>query len=275
MTLADLKQNFYNELQTLYNQEEIDAIFLIYLEDKFDLGYFPTQNFEFEIEAKEDLTALKTGKPIQHITKKAFFYDNFFFVNENTLIPRPETEELIELIRNDFSKDKELNIIDLGTGTGCIPITLSKLFPNSKVSAIDISEKALEVAQLNAKNLAETIHFIQQDLLVDFDLDQKFDIIISNPPYIRNLEKEEMHQNVLQFEPHLALFVEDNNALIFYERIISFAKKNIAENGSVYCEINQYLPEETKLLFEKIFNKVELIKDISGNYRMLKSSEIK
>ena len=275
MTLADLKQNFYNELQTLYNQEEIDAIFLIYLEDKFDLGYLPTQNFEFEIEAKEDLTALKTGKPIQHITKKAFFYDNFFFVNENTLIPRPETEELIELIRNDFPKDKELNIIDLGTGTGCIPITLSKLFPNSKVSAIDISEKALEVAQLNAKNLSETIYFIQQDLLVDFELDQKFDIIISNPPYIRNLEKDEMHQNVLQFEPHLALFVEDNNALIFYERIISFAKKNLAKNGSVYCEINQYLPEETKLLFEKVFNKVELIKDISGNYRMLKSSEIK
>lgn len=275
MTLADLKQNFYNELQTLYNQEEIDAIFLIYLEDKFDLGYLPTQNFEFEIEAKEDLTALKTGKPIQHITKKAFFYDNFFFVNENTLIPRPETEELIELIRNDFPKDKELNIIDLGTGTGCIPITLSKLFPNSKVSAIDISEKALEVAQLNAKNLAETINFIQQDLLVDFDLDQKFDIIISNPPYIRNLEKEEMHQNVLQFEPHLALFVEDNNPLIFYDRIISFAKKNLSENGSVYCEINQYLPEETKLLFEKVFNKVELIKDLSGNYRMLKSSEIK
>ena len=275
MTLADLKQNFYNELQTLYNQEEIDAIFLIYLEDKFDLGYLPTQNFEFEIEAKEDLTALKTGKPIQHITKKAFFYDNFFFVNENTLIPRPETEELIELIRNDFPKYKELNIIDLGTGTGCIPITLSKLFPNSKVSAIDISEKALEVAQLNAKNLAETINFIQQDLLVDFDLDQKFDIIISNPPYIRNLEKEEMHQNVLQFEPHLALFVEDNNPLIFYDRIISFAKKNLSENGSVYCEINQYLPEETKLLFEKVFNKVELIKDLSGNYRMLKSSEIK
>ncbi|MEG0697221.1 MAG: HemK/PrmC family methyltransferase, partial [Algoriella sp.] len=180
-----------------------------------------------------------------------------------------------ELIRNDFPKDKELNIIDLGTGTGCIPITLSKLFPNSKVSAIDISEKALEVAQLNAKNLTETINFIQQDLLVDFDLDQKFDIIISNPPYIRNLEKDEMHQNVLQFEPHLALFVEDNNALIFYERIISFAKKNLSENGSVYCEINQYLPEETKLLFEKVFNKVELIKDISGNYRMLKSSEIK
>ena len=275
MTLADLKQNFYNELQTLYNQDEIDAIFLIYLEDKFDLNYLPTQNFDFETEAKKDLTALKTGKPIQHITKKAFFYDNFFFVNENTLIPRPETEELIELIRNDFPEDKELNIIDLGTGTGCIPIILSKLFPNSKVSAIDISEKALEVAQLNAKNLAETIHFIQQDLLVDFDLDQKFDIIISNPPYIRNLEKEEMHQNVLQFEPHLALFVEDNNALIFYERIISFAKKNLAKNGSVYCEINQYLPEETKLLFEKVFNKVELIKDISGNYRMLKSSEIK
>ncbi|MEG0189467.1 MAG: peptide chain release factor N(5)-glutamine methyltransferase [Bacilli bacterium] len=275
MTLADLKQNFYNNLQTLYNQDEIDTIFLIYLEDKFDLNYLPTQNFDFETEAKKDLTALKTGKPIQHITKKAFFYDNFFFVNENTLIPRPETEELIELIRNDFPKDKELNIIDLGTGTGCIPITLSKLFPNSKVSAIDISEKALEVAQLNAKNLTETINFIQQDLLVDFDLDQKFDIIISNPPYIRNLEKDEMHQNVLQFEPHLALFVEDNNALIFYERIISFAKKNLSENGSVYCEINQYLPEETKLLFEKVFNKVELIKDISGNYRMLKSSEIK
>lgn len=275
MTLADLKQNFYNELQTLYNQDEIDTIFLIYLEDKFDLRYSPTQNFEFEAEANEDLIALKAGKPVQHITQKAFFYDNLFYVNEYTLIPRPETEELIEIIRNDFPKDEKLSIIDLGTGTGCIPITLSKIFTSAKVSAIDVSPEALKVAQINAKNLTTTIHFYQKDLLEELIFDEKFDVIVSNPPYIRNLEKAEMHQNVLEFEPHLALFVEDDNALIFYERIIAFAQNNLTNNGTVYCEINQYLPEETKLLFEKAFRKVEIIKDLSGNYRMLKSTEIK
>ena len=272
MTLDELKQIFIDQLSSIYEVDEVESIFLIYIEDKLDLKFQPQLTIQNTKEVLSDLSELKQGKPIQHITQKAFFYDHFFYVNENTLIPRPETEELIELIRNDFPQDKKLSIVDLGTGTGCIPITLFKLFPNAQVSALDISSKALEVAQLNAKNLAASVHFIQQDLLQDFELNEKFDIIISNPPYIRNLEKSEMHQNVLDFEPHLALFVEDHDPLIFYRKVFDFAEKHLKENGTIYCEINQYLGDETKQIFQKKYPNTQIIKDISGNDRMLKSS---
>ena len=272
MTLDELKQIFIDQLSSIYEVDEVESIFLIYIEDKLDLKFQPQLTIQNTKEVLSDLSELKQGKPIQHITQKAFFYDHFFYVNENTLIPRPETEELIELIRNDFPQDKKLSIVDLGTGTGCIPITLSKLFPNAQVSALDVSSKALEVAQLNAKNLAASVHFIQQDLLQNFELNEKFDIIISNPPYIRNLEKSEMHQNVLDFEPHLALFVEDHDPLIFYRKVFDFAEKHLKENGTIYCEINQYLGDETKQIFEKKYPNTQIIKDISGNDRMLKSS---
>ena len=272
MTLDELKQIFIDQLSSIYEVDEVESIFLIYTEDKLDLKFQPQLTIQNTKEVLSDLSELKQGKPIQHITQKAFFYDHFFYVNENTLIPRPETEELIELIRNDFPQDKKLSIVDLGTGTGCIPITLSKLFPNAQVSALDVSSKALEVAQLNAKNLAASVHFIQQDLLQDFELNEKFDIIISNPPYIRNLEKSEMHQNVLDFEPHLALFVEDHDPLIFYRKVFDFAEKHLKENGTIYCEINQYLGDETKQIFQKKYPNTQIIKDISGNDRMLKSS---
>lgn len=272
MTLAELKQIFIEQLSSIYELDEIESIYLIYLEDKLDLKYQPDLSIQNTEAVLNDISELQKGKPIQHITQKAFFYDHFFFVNENTLIPRPETEELIELIKNDHSKEQQLSIIDLGTGTGCIPITLSKLFPNAQVSALDVSSKALEIAQLNAKNLAASVHFIQQDLLQDFELNEKFDIIISNPPYIRNLEKSEMHQNVLDFEPHLALFVEDHDPLIFYKKVFDFAEKHLKENGTIYCEINQYLGEETKQIFEKKYPNTQIIKDISGNDRMLKST---
>ena len=272
MTLDELKQIFIDQLSSIYEVDEVESIFLIYIEDKLDLKFQPQLSIQNTKEVLSDISELQKGKPIQHITQKAFFYDHFFYVNENTLIPRPETEELIELIRNDFPQDKKLSIIDLGTGTGCIPITISKLFPNAQVSALDVSSKALEVAQLNAKNLAASVHFIQQDLLQDFELNEKFDIIISNPPYIRNLEKSEMHQNVLDFEPHLALFVEDHDPLIFYRKVFDFAEKHLKENGTIYCEINQYLGDETKQIFEKKYPNTQIIKDISGNDRMLKSS---
>ena len=272
MTLDELKQIFIDQLSSIYEVDEVESIFLIYIEDKLDLKFQPQLTIQNTKEVLSDLSELKQGKPIQHITQKAFFYDHFFYVNENTLIPRPETEELIELIRNDFPQDKKLSIVDLGTGTGCIPITLFKLFPNAQVSALDISSKALEVAQLNAKNLAASVHFIQQDLLQNFELNEKFDIIISNPPYIRNLEKSEMHQNVLDFEPHLALFVEDHDPLIFYRKVFDFAEKHLKENGTIYCEINQYLGDETKQIFQKKYPNTQIIKDISGNDRMLKSS---
>ncbi|MFV0221084.1 peptide chain release factor N(5)-glutamine methyltransferase [Empedobacter falsenii] len=272
MTLAELKQLFISELESIYDQDEIEGVFLIYLEDKFDIQFIPSNEIDYTSEISSDIKQLKKGKPVQHITGKAFFYNDFFMVNENTLIPRPETEELIELIRNDYNPETELSLIDLGTGSGCIPISLAKLFPNSNVSAIDISEKALEVAQSNAQNLNVKIDFYQQNLLEDIQLNQKFDVIVSNPPYIRNLEKEEMHQNVLNFEPHLALFVENENALIFYERVLVFAENHLNQNGTIYCEINQYLGQETKQLFEKNYEFVTIYKDISGNDRMLKAS---
>lgn len=272
MTLAELKQLFISELESIYDQDEIEGVYLIYLEDKFDIQFIPSNEIDYTSEISSDIKQLKKGKPVQHITGKAFFYNDFFIVNENTLIPRPETEELIELIRNDYNPETELSLIDLGTGSGCIPISLAKLFPNSNVSAIDISEKALEVAQSNAQNLNVKIDFYQQNLLEDIQLNQKFDVIVSNPPYIRNLEKEEMHQNVLNFEPHLALFVDNEDALIFYERVLVFAENHLNQNGTIYCEINQYLGQETKQLFEKNYKFVTIYKDISGNDRMLKAS---
>jgi len=272
MTLAELKQFFIYELHSIYDQDEAERIFLIYLEDKFDIRFNPSNSIDFTSEISNDITQLKKGTPVQHITGKAFFYDNFFLVNENTLIPRPETEELIELIRNDYAKNQELTMVDLGTGSGCIPISLGKLFPNAKISAIDISEKALNIAKLNAKTLNINIDFYLKNLLEDIQLDKKFDIIISNPPYIRNLEKEGMHQNVLNFEPHLALFVDNDDALIFYERVIEFSKNHLKDNGAIYCEINQYLGQETKELFEKTYLYVTVFKDISGNDRMLKAT---
>ena len=272
MTLVELKQLFLDKLQLLYDKEEASHIFMIYVEDKLNLDLSSRDEIELTTEILSDLEQLKKGQPIQHITGKAFFYNDFFFVNENTLIPRPETEELVELIRNDYAQNQDISMIDLGTGTGCIPISLAKLFPNAKVSALDISENALKIAQLNAETLKVNINFYHNNLLEDIQLNQKFDVIISNPPYIRNLEKEEMHQNVLNFEPHLALFVENDDALIFYERVIDFAKNHLKENGKIYCEINQYLGEETKQLFQKFYQNVIIHKDISGNDRMLSAS---
>ncbi|HCC95163.1 MAG TPA: peptide chain release factor N(5)-glutamine methyltransferase [Flavobacteriaceae bacterium] len=272
MTLIELKQLFLDKLQLLYDKEEASHIFMIYVEDKLNFDLSSQVEIELTTEILSDLEQLKKGQPIQHITRKAFFYNDFFFVNENTLIPRPETEELVELIRNDYAQNQDISMIDLGTGTGCIPISLAKLFPNAKVSALDISENALKIAQLNAETLKVNINFYQNNLLEDIQLNQKFDVIISNPPYIRNLEKEEMHQNVLNFEPHLALFVENDDALIFYERVIDFAKNHLKENGKIYCEINQYLGEETKQLFQKFYQNVIIHKDISGNDRMLSAS---
>ena len=272
MTLVELKQLFLDKLELLYDKEEASHIFMIYVEDKLNFDLSSQVEIELTTEILSDLEQLKKGQPIQHITGKAFFYNDFFFVSENTLIPRPETEELVELIRNDYAQNQDISMIDLGTGTGCIPISLAKLFTNAKVSALDISENALKIAQLNAETLKVNINFYQNNLLEDIQLNQKFDVIISNPPYIRNLEKEEMHQNVLNFEPHLALFVENDDALIFYERVIDFAKNHLKENGKIYCEINQYLGEETKQLFQKFYQNVIIHKDISGNDRMLSAS---
>ena len=219
------------------------------------------------------LEQLKKEIPIQYLLGKTSFYGLDFEVNENVLIPRPETEELVEWIlesQKSKGENKKIRILDIGTGSGCIAISLAKNLPNADVFALDISEKALAIAKRNAKINAVNVTFINQNILETEDLGQQFDIVVSNPPYVRNLEKVEIKKNVLDNEPHLALFVEDNDALIFYKKIAELAQKNGSENSQLYFEINQYLGKEMIDLLEKMnFKNIELRKDIYGNDRMI------
>ncbi len=216
---------------------------------------------------------LKAEEPLQYILGNTEFYGYNFEVNSNVLIPRPETEELITWIKESSSENDNIKILDIGTGSGCIPITLKKEIPTAEVFALDISEKAIETAKKNAKNNNVDVTFLLHDILSEKELENTFDIIVSNPPYVRNLEKEEIKNNVLNNEPHLALFVEDDNPLIFYKRIADIAKTALNPNGLLFFEINQYLGNETKQMLEdKNFSNVILKRDLFGNNRMIKAN---
>ena len=283
MLLKQYKTHFFDSLKNIQDEQEIESFFFILTEylhnlKRVDVALNP--NFELsdaEVEKWNTILAdLQQEKPIQYITGEAWFYGLRFEVNENTLIPRPETEELVEwIIESQKSKvqSQKCEILDIGTGTGCIPISLKANLPQANVSAIDISEKALEVAKRNAVSNKVDISFIQADILEVEDLSQYFDIIVSNPPYVRNLEKQEIKKNVLDYEPHLALFVEDTDALLFYRKIAQLALKNLSPNGLLFFEINQYLGKETVELLDNLgFKNIELKKDIYGNDRMIKCS---
>lgn len=288
MTLKELKIHFQNELQSIYDKEEIDSFFFMITEKFYTIRRIDfTLNPDFIIENYPEweiiISDLKHEKPIQYILGEAWFYGLKFNVNENTLIPRSETEELVEWILKELSiinYQLSINILDIGTGTGCIPISLKANLPEAEVFAIDVSEKALEIANQNAKDNKVDINFSQVDILKVENLlpithhpSKKFNIIVSNPPYVRHLEKEEIKKNVLDYEPHLALFVEDNDALLFYRKIAQLAKESIQPNGLLFFEINQYLGKETVELLEKLgFKNIELRKDLKGNFRMIKCS---
>lgn len=294
MFLKQIKILFHKHLDGLFGNDEVESFFFISLEylhqmKRVDLALQP--NFEINetqfAKWNSILEELKMEKPIQYIIGETDFYGLRFFVNQNTLIPRSETEELVELILNDAKYDSSLvnkpclKILDIGTGSGCIPIALKKNLLEASVFAIDISEGALAIAQKNAVENKVEVNFIQADILQttdlqnikasSFQLPTHFDIIVSNPPYVRNLEKEEIKKNVLAYEPHLALFVEDDDALLFYRKIAQLAVKNLPENGKLYFEINQYLGKETVALLENLgFKNIELKKDIYGNDRMIR-----
>lgn len=281
MLLKQYKNHFFDSLQGIQDEQEIESFFFILTEylhnlKRVDVALNP--NFELsEVEVEKwntILADLQHEKPIQYITGEAWFYGLQFEVNENTLIPRPETEELVEwIIESQKSKvqSQKCEILDIGTGTGCIPISLKTNLPQANVSAIDVSEKALEVAKRNAVSNKVDISFIQADILEVEDLNQHFDIIVSNPPYVRNLEKQEIKKNVLDYEPHLALFVEDTDALLFYRKIAQLALKNLSPNGLLFFEINQYLGKETFGLLKNLgFKNIELKKDMYGNDRMIR-----
>ena len=280
MLLKQYKSYFSEQLTSIFPQTEIDTFFFLLIEEylafqRIDLTLHPA--FEVPSDKKmlldEALVRLKKEEPIQYILGKTEFFGLPFNVDKNTLIPRPETEELVEWVIKEVKKSQNLlSILDIGTGTGCIPISLKKQLPNVNVSAIDVSEKALSIAKKNAELNETEVSFIHQDILKTKVLNSKFDIIVSNPPYVRELEKAEIKNNVLENEPHLALFVEDNNPLLFYKKIADLAKNSLAKTGILFFEINQYLGKETvDMLKSKGFTKVELRKDLFGNNRMIKA----
>lgn len=278
MKIRAYRTFFLANLSSIYDEMEAEQFFYLILENtrqlkRTDLALNPDLTFsESEIENwNAILEQLKNEIPIQYILGLTSFFGLEFLVNENVLIPRPETEELVDWILKESSQSHK--ILDIGTGSGCIAITLGKNLKDSQVFAIDVSNKAIETAKINAKQNHVDVFFMNCNILETDDLNQRFDLIVSNPPYVRNLEKAEIKKNVLDNEPHLALFVEDNDALIFYRKIAELAKKSLNPNGQLYFEINQYLANETiELLKDLGFNNLELRKDIYGNDRMLKAS---
>jgi len=283
--LKEIKNIFHLELDAIYGKEEVNSFFYLLIEHYFDLERFvlaiqPELIIDKEQETVmfQALSKLKLEKPIQHIIGTSYFMDLDFKVNEHVLIPRPETEELVRWILDDVKDVKQsLTILDMGSGSGCIPIFLDKNLTNSKVFGLDISSDALKVADENNRLLGASVNFFNADILsldketAIKELDQKFDIIISNPPYVRELEKEEMQNNVIAHEPGLALFVPDEDPLKFYSAVVNFAADHLNEDGCLYLEINQYLGKETmSLLEESNFKTIELRKDMFGNDRMIK-----
>lgn len=279
MTISEYKKHFKTELSGLYTDSENAFLSFIFIEkitgfNSFYQRRFSNQELLLDDEKKlsEVCTELKTGKPYQHILGEAEFYGMTFFVNEHVLIPRPETEELLELaikkIHASALPIESMKILDIGTGSGIIPLVLKKHFPDAKVSSVDYSEKALEVAKKNADFHQMNINFLHADYL-NFVLEEQFDVIISNPPYIGIDEQDEIEDSVKGFEPEMALFSPTSDALIFYRKIAEDAQKQLADNGLLFLEINQKLGPETLELYAKDFAEAELIKDLSGNDRFI------
>lgn len=282
MTLSEFKIFFKKSLSEIYPSTEIDSFFFLLVDEYLNLKRVDTViNPQLKIDKKrllvlkKALERLKKEEPIQYIIEQTEFYGFPFWVDKNTLIPRPETEELVEWILSEavsFEKENYLKVLDIGTGTGCIPISLAKKLPKAALSAIDVSTDALKIAKKNADLNKVDVNFIETDILETSDLPEKFHIIVSNPPYVRELEKKEIQNNVLENEPHLALFVSDENPLIFYDKIADLAKKHLYNNGVLFFEINQYLAKETmEMLQAKGFKKTELRKDLFGKDRMIKT----
>ena len=284
--VRDCRRYYASELKKIYGSDEANALIMILLDHYFGINRVKmAMEPELRLSESELLTLhfavkeLLKNKPIQYILGETEFCGMRFFVNENVLIPRPETEEMVKMIEFYACKaclaPTGCDVLDIGTGSGCIAISLAKLLKNSVVTAVDVSEKALEVAKKNAKANNVNVRFVLDDILNPQNpklIDNQYDIIVSNPPYVCESEKSEMRANVLDYEPSSALFVSDNDPLIFYRKILEFAQKTLTSNGEVWFEINERFGKETKdLCIEKGFEKVEIIKDFRERDRILKA----
>lgn len=278
--VKDIRKYYCELLCSLYEKDEANTMILILFKYYFnidkvrmvlepDLRLSESEMLKIHFAVKD----LLRNKPIQYVTGETEFCDLKFKVNENVLIPRPETAEMISKIVNSQQStvNNHCSIIDIGTGSGCIAISLAKLISNSNVYALDISEEALKIARENAFNNDVKVSFFHDDILnLKNNIETKFDIIVSNPPYVRELEKVEMHNNVLKWEPHKALFVSDNDPLIFYRNILEFAKTHLKDNGEVWFEINEYLGKEmSDLCHESGFSDVKIYKDFRDRDRVM------
>jgi len=282
MTIKVLQEEFQKQLIFNYPKDEINSFFYLLSEafldkNRLDIALAPNDQINNSKTTLflDALAQLKNEYPIQYIIGEVEFMDLTFEVNENVLIPRPETEELINWVLSAEEDSEELSILDIGTGSGCIPVILAHSLTKSSVTSFDISEKAIEVAKKNAiKNKVELKLVVQNILSID-TLDASYDIIISNPPYVRESEKAQMKNNVLKYEPDIALFVSDDDPLIFYRHIARLAIKSLKPSGVLYFEINQYLGSTLcKLLKDLGFKEIELKKDIYGADRMIRAIKI-
>lgn len=279
MTLQDYRNHFKKQLKSLYPEAEVQSFFYFLSEKilKLKKAVVPLELQRILQESEEQkfnaaLEQLKKEVPIQHILGKTEFFGLEFFVNNSVLIPRPETEELVDWVLKEASPNAL--ILDIGTGSGAIAIALAKNIPSSKVVALDISEKALETAKENAKRNTVDVTFILQDILKTTTLEGKYDVIVSNPPYIKNSEKTLMQNNVLLYEPHQALFVPDDSPLLFYQKIAELAKELLYQGGQLFFEINEaHGVAVVNMLKTAGFSNVELRKDIFGKDRMIKASQ--
>lgn len=284
MTIQQAYQELSLQLSTLYEQSEAANIadwVIEYLTGKRKLDRITGKDIILNGQQRQQLgiitKKLMVHIPVQYVLNETWFAGMKFYVNEDVLIPRPETEELVEWIFTEVRNTKyEIRkVLDIGTGSGCIPITLKKRIPELNVKAIDVSEGALNVAAKNAISIGVQVYFLRLDFLDENTWSNfgKFDIIVSNPPYIKLGEACTMNVNVLEHEPHLALFVPDEDALLFYKKIAGFAKDHLAENGMIFLEINEALGKDVTELFESKGYKTVLKKDMQGKDRIIKATK--
>jgi len=281
MQLKSLQNFFQNGLIGYYPKEEINAFFYRVCEQHFDYKRIDVslksetlitpKTFEY---FETIISRLLTYEPIQYILGTTSFFGLEFKVDSNVLIPRPETEELVAWILKQTDSSQSLKILDIGTGSGCVAVSLAKHLPNAEVYALDVSPAALEMAQYNAQQNGVQIHAMEANVLEWTTPELQFDIIVSNPPYVRESEKEFMAPNVLEHEPHLALFVENNHPLVFYKAIVELSQQTLKKDGLLYFEINEYLGDETKALFSSDdFEDIQLKADIFAKNRMMRASK--